>query len=301
MKTIEYNSTHKYFAVKHNTTDILYSAATKKELNAIPSFSSNEILKKSEYLERSVAFKGQTYTVKIMTSNKKEIMGFFKTSISESNLILTDSIFGKKSHSFDTKNVINVGAFLASFLANSKISKTFPESTFKSVVVNDERPINVIYQSTIIKKEKLNTLFVFKGHYFNSDTTIQISDSEGKEVSISLDELNVPKFEFPIDWKYTKNDFINELLKKMQAPANVSTDIINAIASNEHRLVSFFENNPDEKFAFINLKTHKILNHIQTHRSRSFGEMENIIYSFENYKNNRKSMYHLAINKEFVM
>ena len=300
MKTIEYNSTHKYFAVKHNTTDILYSAATKKELNAIPSFSSNEILKKSEYLERSVAFKGQTYTVKIMTSNKKEIMGFFKTSISESNLILTDSIFGKKSHSFDTKNVSNVGAFLASFLANSKIAKTFPEITFKSVVVNDEKPLNVIYQNTI-KKEQLNTLFVFKGHYFNSDAKVQISDSEGKEVSISLDELNIPKFEFPIDWKYTKNDFINELLKKMQAPASVNSDIIDAISSNQHRLSAFFEKNPDEKFAFINLKSHKILNHVQTHRLHKFGEMKNIIYSFENYNSNGKLMYHIAINKEFVM
>lgn len=301
MKTIQYNKDHKYFAVKNGTTDILFSSETKREINIIVrDISFVEILKKSEYLERVLAFKGQTYTVKITTTYKKEIMGFFKTSISESNLILTDSIFGKKSHSFDTKNVSNVGAFLASFLANSKIAKTFQEISFKSVVVNDEKPVSVIYNNDV-KKEKLNTLFAFKGHYFNNDATIKILDSEGKEVYISLDELNIPKAEFPIDWKYTKNAFINELLKKMQAPANVSSDIVNAIASNQHRLSAFFEKNPDEKFAFINLKSHKILNHVQTHRLRKFGEMENIIYSFENYKINGRLMFHIAINKEFVM
>lgn len=199
-----------------------------------------------------------TILFQVVRTDKKNIEGFLVKNKDAYELIFSNDVFGEKIHNISQKDEIkNPERLIASYLANSKYSLKNPKEKYLTVEIlgEDGCIINVVYADKELEEnKKRTTYFLYKDNWILSGQELKLETDIG-QITVKIEDLGLEKIQVPNDFKYTKNQFINSMLKTIKAPYNVDKKLIDFISKN----MSEIENKVYKKeIVYINKRNYRI-------------------------------------------
>lgn len=174
-----------------------------------------------------------TITFQIQSTEKTITQGFLVKEGDKHQLIFSADIFGQKIHEINQDEINNPTRLIAAYLANSALAKESKERFLTVETMGDNASIiDVIYETQeTVDSRKRTDYYIFKDNWIKSGQTVVLETDIGK-ITLKVEELGLEKIQVPNGFKYTKNEFINTMLKTIKAPWNIDRKVIDSISKN---------------------------------------------------------------------
>lgn len=167
----------------------------------------------------------------VKTTEKTIINGFLIKTDDKHEMMFDKNVFGQRIHVLNKTDIKNPTTLIASYLANSKLAKE-SEQKFLTVEMFDEDAsiITVDYTIKAVKEDNSRTTyFIHENNWIEAGQMIKLK-TDISNIEIKIDDLGLEKIIVPNNFKYTKNDFINSMLRTIKAPYNIDRKVVKAIS-----------------------------------------------------------------------
>ena len=208
------------------------------------------------------------YNIIIRDNKNEKIKGMLVKDGEKHQLFLNKPIFGLLMHKINQKEILKPANLLASFLSRSKLAKkeieAFSETRYLHVAVLHEDG-SLIAEEDIRYKEEVKVLnMLLQKCYYLGDQLVKENTNIIVETPIGKREINVNdlKLDFimlPVNFKYTDNDFVNVVLKSINAPYDIDKKIVLAIREQAKTIQLLFKEHGEARFNKKTLKVLKVL------------------------------------------
>jgi hypothetical protein len=179
-------------------------------------------------------------------NDKFELYGALVVSDTNSKIFFYKNSLGFDDAEIKERNIADVPNFIASYIARCD------NNMFDSVTV-DGKPTKIICKGVSPSKETMNVFYIGSAlsHIIVPDQSITLNTINGKKVPTQLSSLCIEPTTVPVDFSYTNNELLNEILKLNKISYDYDRKLNNKLLKIIKIAKQDMVKNPTAKYLFI--------------------------------------------------